>query len=153
MEHSDKTPLVTAQMLIRKSVSIVYGAFINPEITRNFWFTRASGILEQGKTITWEWEMYQVSSTVHVQELVPDKKIVFSWDQYKTLVEIEFMAFSADTTYVTIKQQGFAQTGAGLLKQVNEASGGFTTVLDGLKAYLEHGINLNLIADKFPREK
>gem|GEM_PF-6143995 len=27
---------------------------------------------------------------------------------------------------------------------------GFTTVLDGLKAYLEHNLQLNLIADKFP---
>jgi hypothetical protein len=25
-------------------------------------------------------------------------------------------------------------------------------VLDGLKAYLEHNINLNLIADKYPKE-
>jgi hypothetical protein len=25
-------------------------------------------------------------------------------------------------------------------------------VLDGLKAYLEHGIDLNLIADKYPKE-
>jgi hypothetical protein len=24
--------------------------------------------------------------------------------------------------------------------------------LDGLKAFLEHGINLNLIVDKFPKE-
>jgi len=29
-------------------------------------------------------------------------------------------------------------------------TGGFTTVLDGLKAYLEHHIKLNLVADKFP---
>ena len=35
---------------------------------------------------------------------------------------------------------------------VKDATGGFTTVLDGLKAFLEHGINLNLIADKFPKE-
>lgn len=28
--------------------------------------------------------------------------------------------------------------------------GGFTTVLDGLKAYLEHKIILNLTTDKFP---
>jgi len=27
-----------------------------------------------------------------------------------------------------------------------------TTVLDGLKAYLEHNIKLNLIGDKYPKE-
>jgi hypothetical protein len=30
--------------------------------------------------------------------------------------------------------------------------GGFTWVLAGLKAYLEHNIMLNLIADRFPKE-
>lgn len=29
-----------AQMLIRKSVSEVFQAFIDPEVTRHFWFTK-----------------------------------------------------------------------------------------------------------------
>jgi len=29
--------------------------------------------------------------------------------------------------------------------------GGFTTVLDGAKAWLEHNIHLNLITDKYPK--
>jgi hypothetical protein len=35
---------------------------------------------------------------------------------------------------------------------IKDNTGGFTTVLDGLKAFLEHNINLNLIMDKFPKE-
>lgn len=49
-------------------------------------------------------------------------------------------------------QYGFSQTGDNLLEAVKDSTGGFTTVLDGLKAFLEHSINLNLIADKFPKE-
>lgn len=49
-------------------------------------------------------------------------------------------------------QYGFSQTGDNLLEGVKDSTGGFTTVLDGLKAFLEHSINLNLIADKFPKE-
>lgn len=49
-------------------------------------------------------------------------------------------------------QYGFSQTGDNLLEAVKDSAGGFTTVLDGLKAFLEHSINLNLIADKFPKE-
>ncbi|WP_448633488.1 hypothetical protein [Pedobacter panaciterrae] len=45
----------------------------------------------------------------------------------------------------------FRQPSDELLAEINGASGGFTTVVDGLKAYLEHGINLNLIADKFAK--
>lgn len=144
--------LVEAQMLIRKPVTTVFEAFLDPEITRNFWFTKGSGRLEVGKNITWEWEMYNVSSTVLVQEIIPNEKISILWDQYRTTVDFLFELIGPETTYVTIKQYDFQSTGAELLAEINGASGGFTTVLDGLKAYLEHGINLNLIADKFAKK-
>lgn len=145
-------PFVEAQMLIRKPVASVYQAFIDPEITKNFWFTKGSGVLETGKTVTWEWEMYKVSSKVLVKELLPNEKISVEWDQYHTTVDFLFEVTTADTTYVTIRQYGFQTSGDDLLAEINGASGGFTTVLDGLKAYLEHGINLNLIADKFAKK-
>jgi len=148
---TEKTPHVEAQMLIRKPVATVFQAFIDPEITKNFWFTKGSGKLQTGSSITWEWEMYNVSSTVFVKEILQNKKISVDWDEYSTIVDFEFEALSEETTYVTIKQYGFRSTGDDLLIEINNASGGFTTVLDGLKAYMEHGINLNLIADKFSK--
>ncbi|CEJ69228.1 hypothetical protein BN1195_01525 [Chryseobacterium oranimense G311] len=42
---------VQAQMLIRKPVEDVFEAFINPEITTKFWFTKSTGKLEEGKTL------------------------------------------------------------------------------------------------------
>ncbi|ACU03503.1 SRPBCC family protein [Pedobacter heparinus] len=146
-----ENPYVEVQMLIRKPASEVFEAFIDPEITKNFWFTRGSGKLEEGRTITWEWEMYNVSSQVFVKEILPNQKISVQWDQYQTTVDFEFKPLGEDSTYVTIKQYGFKTTGAELLAEINGASGGFTTVIDGLKAYMEHGINLNLIADKFAK--
>ncbi|RQO75171.1 polyketide cyclase [Pedobacter sp. KBW06] len=146
-----KTPHVEAQMLIRKPAAIVFNAFIDPELTKNFWFTKGSGKLETGKSITWEWEMYGVSSTVFVREIITDRKISVDWDQYSTIVDFEFEPMGDEATYVKITQYGFRTTGDELLAEISGASGGFTTVVDGLKAYLEHGINLNLIADKFPK--
>jgi len=52
---------------------------------------------------------------------------------------------------VVIKNYGFNQTREDLIEAINDNTGGFTTVLDGLKAYLEHNIKLNLVADKFPQ--
>ena len=43
-----------AQMLIRKPVDEVFEAFINPSITKNFWFTKGSDRLEVDKKITWK---------------------------------------------------------------------------------------------------
>jgi len=148
-----KPPIVETQMMIRKPVATVFQAFIDPAITTRFWFTKSSGKLETGKTVTWEWEMYNVSSDVLVKEIVPNEKISVEWDNTPgttTMVDFEFTALTADTTYVVIKNQGFHQTGDELIQAINDNTGGFTTVLDGLKAWLEFGIELNLVRDKFP---
>ncbi|NND35018.1 MAG: polyketide cyclase [Saprospiraceae bacterium] len=139
-------------MLIRRPVSTVFEAFIDPDITTNFWFTKSSGKLELGKTVTWHWEMYGVSGEVKVQELIPDEKISINWGEPATTVDFLFKALREDMTYVTINHYGFQVSGDALIKEIKDNTSGFTTVLDGLKAYLEHGIKLNLIADKYPAE-
>ena len=143
---------VEAQMLIRKPAEKVFKAFIDPGITTNFWFTKSSGKLEVGKTVKWEWEMYRVSTNVLVKEIVPNKKISIEWNEPVTTVDFKFEALTENTTYMVIKNYGFNLEGEELIAAIKDNTGGFTTVLDGLKAYLEHNINLNLIADKFPHK-
>jgi len=143
------SPVTEVQMLIRKPASEVLNAFIDPEITKNFWFTKSSGRLDLNKVITWEWEMYGVSTIAVAREIIPDSKLVFEWNDPVRQVEINLNKTSADTTYVVITESGYIETEDDLLQAIKDSTGGFTTVLDGLKAWLEHGINLNLIADKF----
>lgn len=143
-------PTVEAQMLIRKPVSTVFKAFLDPNITTHFWFTKSSGPLEVGKTVTWEWEMYGVTTNVLVKDIVQNKKIATEWGDPATTVDYGFTPLSDNTTYVTIRNYGFRETGKELIPVIMDNTGGFTTVLDGLKAYLEHNIDLNLIGDKFP---
>jgi uncharacterized protein YndB with AHSA1/START domain len=140
---------VEAQMLIRKPIEDVFEAFINPEVTTNFWFTKSTGKLEEGKTVTWEWEMYGVKNVVNVHQIIPNQLIKTVWGEPSVNVDYEFKTME-NGTLVVIKSYGFTQTDEELLRQVNDNTGGFTTVLDGCKAYLEHGINLRLIEDKFP---
>jgi uncharacterized protein YndB with AHSA1/START domain len=150
--ESGKLPTAECQMMIRKPAATVFQAFIDPAITTKFWFTKSSGQLEAGKTITWEWEMYNVSSEVQVKEIIPDQKISVEWNNMApaTTVNFEFTALTDDTTYVVIKNYGFHQIGDDLIEAIKDNTGGFTTVLDGLKAWLEFGIELNLVRDKFP---
>ncbi|GAA5102142.1 SRPBCC family protein [Chryseobacterium ginsengisoli] len=140
---------VQAQMLIRKPIEDVFEAFINPEVTTNFWFTKSTGKLEEGKTLTWEWEMYGAKTNVKVLEIVQNQSIKTEWGEPSTNVDYEFKEMEKGTL-VVIKSYGYSQTGEDLLKIINDNTDGFTTVLDGCKAYLEHGINLRLIEDKFP---
>ena len=139
-----------AQMQIRKTIGEIFEAFIDPTITRNFWFTKGSGKLEINKKITWEWEMYNVSTEVIAREIIQNKKIVFDQSEPIKTVEFNFKSLSDDSTYITVAECGYNKTGDELLSEIKGSTGGFTTVLDGLKAFLEHGINLNLIRDKFP---
>jgi uncharacterized protein YndB with AHSA1/START domain len=148
----ENSKTVEVQMLIRKRVEKVFEAFVDPAITRHFWFTKGSGKLEVGKSITWEWEMYNITIPVTVKEIIADKLIRIEWDDPASTVEFEFKPLRDHSTYVTIRNYGFKKTGDELLDVIKDSTGGFTTVLDGLKAYLEHGIQLNLIADKFPKE-
>ena len=150
--ETSHAPFVEAQMLIRKPAAKVFEAFIDPSITKNFWFTKSTGKLEAGKIVNWEWEMYNVSTKVVVKEIIPNERIKIEWDEPATTVDFLFQSLDDNRTYVVIRNYGFTKTGDELLLLFKDLTGGFTTVLDGLKAYLEHNINLNLIADKFPKE-
>ena len=74
-----KVPVVKTGMLIRKTVADVFEAFVNPDITTKFWFTKSSGRLEAGKQVQWEWEMYGISFPVSVKALERNKRILIEW--------------------------------------------------------------------------
>ena len=58
---------------------------------------------------------------------------------------------SDDTTFVSIVNRGFSGDDQTIVKQAIGSTEGFTLVLAGLKAFLEHNVQLNLVADRFPR--
>lgn len=143
-------PIVKAEMLIRKPPAEVFNAIIDPAVTTKFWFTKSSGKLEPGKRVRWDWEMYGVGTDVDVKEIDLNKRILIEWDSYvgRTPVEWEFAARPDNTTMVTVSNYGFR--GEDVVKQAIESTQGFAFMLAGLKAWLEHGITLELVADKSP---
>ena len=74
------------------------------------------------------------------------------WDSEgeTTTIECIFTSRPDKTTFVSITNSGFHGTQEEIAQQAIDATEGFTLVLAGLKALLEHNINLNLIADRFP---
>ena len=148
-----KAPVAKAAMLIRKPVAEVFEAFIDPAITTRFWFTKSTGRLEPGKHITWTWEMYDASAEVDVKEIEVNKRILIDWGGYgeKTAVEWIFTPYEGDATYVTVTNYGFKGDGDKVVSEALDSTGGFTWALAGLKALLEHNIELNAIGDAFPK--
>lgn len=145
-------PIATTAMLIRKPVAEVFEAFVNPEITSKFWFTKGSGRLEVGQQVQWQWEMYGVSTSVLVKAIEPNQRILIEWDGYsgRTAVEWTFASRPDGTTFVSITESGWTGSGDELGRYVTDSTEGFTLTLAGLKAFLEHGIQLNLVADRHP---
>lgn len=149
----DTLKTADAGMMIRKNVQEVFSAFIDPSITTRFWFTHSSGPLAEGNDVRWKWEMYNVEVPVHVQRIVANKEILISWGEGDQLSQVLWKFTSIDDiTYVHISNFDFQTTGDALTRQIADSVGGFTMVLAGLKALLEHDIELNLIGDKWPKE-
>jgi len=139
-------------MLIKKPAYEVFQAFIDPDVTTKFWFTDSTGKLTKDGVVIWSWSMYNISFEVRVLELIPNQEIVIQWgDDPSAKVYWKFENLTPSSTFVTIKNIGFKGSTDEIIAQVNDATGGFTWVLAGLKAYLEHGILLNLIADRHPK--
>jgi uncharacterized protein YndB with AHSA1/START domain len=154
MSHQINNPEAKTGMLIRRPVAEVFEAFINPEITNKFWFTKGSGRLEAGKRVEWTWEMYNVTVPVMVKKIEPNSSIVVEWGNYQNMSTVEwtFKSLGEKGTYVSIVNSGFQGGTDELFAQVMDSTKGFTFLLAGLKAYLEHGVQLNLSADAFPKE-
>lgn len=141
-------PIVKAEMLIRKPPAEVFAAFADPAITTKFWFTKSSGKVEAGKRVRWEWEMYGVADDVDVKAIEPNKRIAFEWSFPKSnQVEMTFTAH-AKGTILTVVNSGLR--GDDVIAEALDLTQGWNLVLAAAKAWLEHGIQLNLVADKAP---
>lgn len=151
--HLSTAPIAKAEMLIHRPAAEVYEAFVDPAITTKFWFTKSSGRLEVGKELRWVWEMYGVSTPVRVKALDPGRRILIEWgDENPTTVEWTFSPHGDRATFVSIRNTGFKGDGEAVVQQAMDSATGFTLVLAGLKAYLEHGIELHLNSDRFPEQ-
>ena len=147
-----QVPEAKTSMLIRKPVGQVFEAFADPSVTTEFWFTRSSGRLEAGKRVQWEWEMYGFSTDANVLALEVNKRILVEWGDESgcTTIEWTFSPRNEHETYVTIANSGFQGDGDSVVAQAIDSTEGFAFVLAGAKAFLEHGVALNLVGDKFP---
>jgi uncharacterized protein YndB with AHSA1/START domain len=148
-----RVPTTKTGMLIRRPPAVVFEAFVDPAIATKFWFTKGSGRLEPGARVQWTWEMYGISVPVDVKAIDSNRRIVIEWAGYlgTTTVEWTFEPYEADATFVRVTESGFKGSGDQLVEQVTGSTQGFSLVLAGAKAYLEHGLQLNLVGDRYPK--
>ncbi|MDA0679401.1 MAG: SRPBCC family protein [Proteobacteria bacterium] len=145
-------PVAKTELLIRKPVAQVFEAFIDPEMITKFWFDRSSGRLESGQTVQWHWDLFDMAIDVRVKAIEANQRILIEWGTDAanvTTVEWTFTARTDETTYVSILVGGFSGDADKIVSQALDSMGGFSLVLAAAKAWLEHGIQLNIVADRF----
>ena len=81
------------QMLMRRSVNIVFNAFVDPLITTKFWFSQSSGYLEKGAMVDWTWDKYQITHSTHVLQVVENELICIEWGTPKTKVDFIYLVY------------------------------------------------------------
>ncbi|MBL0937714.1 MAG: SRPBCC family protein [Gemmatimonadaceae bacterium] len=139
-------------MLIRRPVTDIFSAIVEPEQITRFWFSHASAPLTPSAIVEWTWAPYNASATVKVLEFEVNRRILTEWPNASgpTRVEYLFHAQPDGTTFVEITESGFHSSGMDLVREVADSTQGFTLVLAGLKAWCEHALQLNLVWDRFP---
>jgi len=151
MTEPTPPPVARAQMLIRRPAAEVFQAFVDPAVTSRFWFSRGSGRLEAGTRVRWDWEMYGAGTDVEVREIEENRRIRVDWDLTSpTAVEWTFEPRGVDATFVVVTNWGFHGDPDEVVARALDSQGGFSFVLAGAKAWLEHGIELGLIEDHAP---
>lgn len=143
-------PVAKAEFVIRKPVADVFDAFVNPDVTTKFWIKKSTGPLEEGATVRWFFTD-DISAGVRVLAIEENKRIEFEWGdepQDSSTVEWLFEPRSEDATYVNVTCKGFSGDGDTIVAQALDTTSGFSIVLTAAKAYLEHGVQLNIVADR-----
>lgn len=145
-------PLARAQMLIRQPASVVFEAFVDPRVTKQFWFSEGSGKLEKGREVQWRWHSNNRTVAVMVKAIEADRRILIEWSAFNkpTLVELVFEPRAKDKTMVKIANSGFEGDDQLVVDELLDSTCELASVLAGAKAYLEHGVRLNLVDDYAP---
>jgi uncharacterized protein YndB with AHSA1/START domain len=133
---------------VSKPVHDVFEAVADPRQLSSYFTTGgASGRMETGATVMWDFHDFPGAFPVDVIEAVPGERIAFDWgedvpdEKWRTRVTIRFSAVDADRTRVEIEEAGWDDSEAGRKASYGNCMG-WSQMLCALKAWVEYGINL-----------
>ena len=135
---------------IARPVEEVFEAVVDPgTLSRYFTTGGAEGRIEPGATVSWSFHDFPGAFPVEVVEVEKNKRIVLRWEadendpsaKYDTIVTMRFEALEDGRTLVSIGEEGWRETPAGLKASYGNCMG-WSQMLCAMKAWVEHGINL-----------
>ena len=141
---TDQKLEIKAALKILKPMNEVFEAIVDPAKMSNYFISKSTGRIEEGKTLTWEFPEFDMQFPVRADKVEKDKYISWYWvnaeDKVETKVEISLLPMK-DGVFVTVTEKSRDNDEAGI-KWLAGNTGGWANFLACLKAYLEYGINL-----------
>jgi|APSaa5957512535_1039671.scaffolds.fasta_scaffold79886_2 uncharacterized protein YndB with AHSA1/START domain len=140
-----------ASIRIHKPAAEVMAAITEAEKMSQYWFTRSDDGLKQGELVTFALGTGAdaFSFEADVKELDFPNKLVFEWagpDGHTTQVTW-ICEETAGSTVLSIEESGFSGSSENIITRAIDSKGGFNQVIVAAKAYIEHGISVNVVAD------
>lgn len=141
-----------ARIRIHSAPADSFAAFADAAKMRQFWFHRLDDGLKEGESSKWSLGSgpNAYSFEVQVKEICEPEKILIEWQGENgriTQVVWSFEETDDGDTILTIEEFGFSGSSDEITKQVIDSTCGFNQVIVAAKAFIEHGIALNVVAD------
>ncbi len=145
---------IKAALQMLKPVNEVFEAIIDPVKMSNYFISKSSGKMEEGKKIMWRFPEFNMEFPIRVGKIEKDKYISFYWDVdgIELLTEMKLTQRANNSTLVSITEKSRENDEAGI-KWLMGNTEGWANFLACLKAYLEYGINLRKGAFDFMSDK
>ncbi len=146
MEH-----IARAKSIVHSPAEDVLRAFTEPEQMSKFWFHRNDQGLEPDQSVTFYLgsDSNAYGFTVHVLDLVPASRLHVKWGDEDSWTEVLWLLEATENgdTILTIEESGFSGNEEEIINQVVDSTKGFNQVIVAAKAWLEHGVAINVVSD------
>jgi uncharacterized protein YndB with AHSA1/START domain len=140
----DRMLTIKAALKILKPPHEVFEAIVDPDKMSNYFISKSSGKMEEGKELTWQFPEMDMTFPVQVEKIARDSFVSFSWtdpEQYKTTIEITLKATNGNETYVTVREGTRVSDEKGI-EWYGRNTEGWANFLACMKAWLEYGVHL-----------
>ena len=151
---NDQILEIKTALQILKPAHDVFEAIVDPLKMSNYFISKGSGRMEEGRVVTWKFPEFDFEFPVSVGKIETDSYISYRWDHDNTelLVEMTLTPRGPEATLVTITEKGMKNDPEGI-RWLKGNTEGWANFLACLKAWLEYGINLRKGAFDFLSDK
>jgi uncharacterized protein YndB with AHSA1/START domain len=145
---------IETALQILKPVNEVFEAIVDPVKMSNYFISKSSGRMVEGRQVMWQFPEFKIEFPVRVGKIKRNEYISYYWeiDGVDLLVEMTLESRDRNSTVVTITEKSRNNDEEGI-KWLKGNTQGWANFLACLKAYLEYGINLRKGAFDFMSDK